>query len=166
MSAKYLVPCLLFLVSLLLPSTGTAAESERIPGDFKLYAEFFPGFSDWKAWKVTVTADGKVLQQTTAAWGGDGTVSEKTIRLTEMEVEELLASVRDSKFFKLNKRYAYAVTDESTLTLRVTMNGNLQEVQVYAPSHLKDNEEVKRFLKVWNEILRKVPAPNAQQKPE
>ena len=166
MSATYSTTGLLLFASLLLPTTSTAAESGSIPSDFKLCAEFRPGYSDWKDWKVTVSADGKAFQETAAPWVGNGAASEKTLTLTTKEVEELVTTVRASKFFTLKKRYAYAVTDSATLILRVTMNGNLHEVEVYAPYELKDNEEVKRFLKVWNEVLRKVPSPNAQQKPE
>src|SRR5262252_347396 len=109
MSAKYSAPCLLFFASLLLPNPSTAAESESIPSDFKLCAEYHPGYSDWQPWKVTVTADGKALQGTPDPWGNNGTPSEKTLRLTAKQVQELVTAVRASKFFTLNKRYAYAV---------------------------------------------------------
>jgi hypothetical protein len=46
------------------------------------------------------------------------------------------------------------------------MNGTSHEVNVYAARHLKGNPDVKRFLKVWNEVLKRIPSPNVEQKPE
>lgn len=165
-SSKYSVSSLAFFGSLLLPMTGTAAESDTVPSDFKLCAEFHPGFSDWKPWKVTVTADGKALKGLPHAWVDNGTPSEKILTLTAKDVRDLLTAVRASRFFTLKGLYAYACTDESRLILQVTLNGDVHEVEVYAPGQLKDNDGVKKFLEVWNEVLRKVPAPNAKQTPQ
>jgi len=35
-----------------------------------------------------------------------------------------------------------------------------------APGHLINNPEVKRFMKLWSAVLRNVPSPNADQKPQ
>jgi hypothetical protein len=146
-----------------------AAEGDSIPADFNLCAQYGPGFSNWKPWKVTISSDGKALQEVDPSrLGKEATTekSEKTSTLTGPQMQELVAVVRTSQFFALKKRYSYPVTDNPTLTLRVRMNGSSREVKVYAPGHLKDDAEVRRFMKVWNTVLKHVPAPNAEQKPE
>ena len=134
--------------------------------DFKLTAQYGPGFSDWKPWKLTVTADGKVTQDTYTFPKGKQTIEQKSFALTKEEVQQLITKVRDSNFHKLGNDYWYNVTDNPTLIIRVTMNGKSNEVAVYAPDHQKDKDEVKRFLTVWNEVLKKVPPPNPDQRPE
>jgi hypothetical protein len=160
----------LFLPSILLSAVSLiAAEADSIPGDFRLCAQYGPGFSDWKPWKVTIFADGKALQEVyPSRLGKEATTekTEKTSTLTMPQLQELVAATRTSRFSALKELYSYPVTDNPTLTLRVTMDGSSQEVKVYAPGHLKDNAEVKRFMKVWNIVLKHIPAPNAEQKTE
>jgi hypothetical protein len=143
-----------------------AAEPEPVPNDFKLFAQYSPGYSTWKPWKVTVTGDGKALQQIDRARSSKEEASENTSTLTQKQLQNLVTVVRASQFSGLHRKYSYAVTDMSTLTLRVTMNGTSHEVTVYAASSLKNNPEVKRFMKVWNAVLTAVPAPNPEQKPD
>jgi hypothetical protein len=115
---------------------------------------------------VTISADGKALQQTYPSGRGKDTTNEKaekTSTLTTAQLQELVAVVRTSHFFKLKRRYSYPVTDNPTLALRVTMDGSSQEVKVYAPHYLKDDAEVQRFMKIWNAVLRHVPSPNGEQ---
>jgi len=76
---------------------------------------------------------------------------------------QLVKAVQDSRFYLLEERYSYEVTDNPTLILRVTMNRRSHEVMEYAPDHLKQSEEVAAFLKVWNQVLRYVPSPNPGQ---
>ncbi len=85
--------------------------------------------------------------------------------LTQMEANP--ASFNEEVFFE---RVLNALLESRKLCAPFTSHklGSLYEFyrQHYAPEELRDKDEVKRFLKVWNDVLRKVPPPNAKQKPE
>jgi hypothetical protein len=169
MSIKLPLSSLLLCGILSLGFRLIAAEGDSVPADFSLCAQYSPGFSASKPWKVMISADGKAQQKVDPSPFGKKATndkSEKTSTLTLPQLRELVAAVRSSKFFALKKRYSYDVTDNPTLTLRVRMDGSSQEVEVYAPGHLKDDAEVRRFMKVWNAVLKNVPSPNPWQKPE
>ena len=144
-------------------ATCFAAETNAVPSDFKLSAEYRQGFSEWKPWKVIITADGKVLREIGTSRGGKDGATQKTSVFSTKELQQLVEAVRTSQFFTLKNNYGYGVTDNPTLIVHVTMNGKSHEVEVYAPDYLKDNKEVKRFMKLWNELLRKVPSPNGEK---
>jgi hypothetical protein len=94
----------------------------------------------------------------------EGGATQKTFVLATNDLQQLVAAVQACEFSTLKRDYSYPVTDNPTLNLKLTLNGSSHEVDVYAPHHLKDDREVKRFLKVWNELLKKVPPPNPGQK--
>ncbi len=49
--------------------------------------------------------------------------------------------------------------------LALTHNGSTKEVVVYTPGDLKKDPAVRRFLLVWDELLRAVPSPNPGELP-
>lgn len=145
-----------------------AADPPAIPADFKIVARYQPGLSSWVGWHDTIAADGKVIQATT---GGRASpkASEKQLNLSKDEIASLLAKVKESDFFGLKEQYRAVVTDHPTLILEVTLDGKTHKVEVYGHRLLTDKDDqtaVKRFLQVWSEVLRKVPSPNPEQKPE
>jgi hypothetical protein len=146
------------------PASAVALDDrDAVPDDFKIFAQYGPGYSDWKAWKTTITGRGEVTQDVRGKVDWE---SEKLPSLTQSDLKELLAKIKEADFFKLEKNYKYNVTDNPTLILKITMNKKTHEVSVYAPRHLKKEEGVKSFLKVWDELLKKAPSPNPEQKPE
>jgi hypothetical protein len=158
----------LFLCGLLTilwaPWCAAARASERtIPSDFYPVAQYGPGYSPWKPWTVTITADGKVVQET---YLGSGRTVKHTLQLTTDQVLRLVERIAESRFFLLREKYSFAVTDNPTLIIRVTANRASHEVSVYAPRHLRANEEVVSFLRLWNELLWVVPSPNPEQRPQ
>jgi hypothetical protein len=58
------------------------------------------------------------------------------------------------------------VSDNPKLLLTITLDKKTHEVSVYAPGYLEKNQEMKRFFKVWSEVLRDVPSPSVEQKPD
>jgi hypothetical protein len=151
---------LLLLVALIVP-VRAAADAAAVPSDFKLVAEYGPGLSAGKPWTVTIEADGTGVQKIY----GQG-ASETSFTLPPDALADLWSSVTESRFFLLAGAYSPDVTDKSTLVLRVRQNEASHEVVVYAPRNLQGNEDVKRFLQVWNAVLRKVPSPNPEQRPQ
>ncbi|ODU00385.1 MAG: hypothetical protein ABS79_03475 [Planctomycetes bacterium SCN 63-9] len=165
----------------LLNTTGSAADDDRklIPASFKIVARYGAGYSTWKSWRHTITGDGNVVKEVfsikkTRILGdgnvvknvfGLGTTKEET-KLPEDDLRALIAKIEEADFFTLRKRYTHGVTDNPTLILTITLDRKAHEVMVYAPGFLRDDQEVKRFLKVWSEVLRKVPPPNSDQKPD
>jgi Domain of unknown function (DUF6438) len=153
------------LASLLCASALLGADDKKaIPADFKIVAKYRPGYSDWKRWEYTITGDGRVAKEVFSLKAQEDTKQES--KLSKDDLTELIAKVKEADFFALKKRYDHRVTDNPTLELTVTLDGKTHEVSVYAPRHLKEDKDVKRFLKVWSEVLRKVPSPNPKQTPD
>jgi len=163
--------CLLLGLACSPPVAGPSAETTPIPTDFRLSARYSPGYSNWKPWTTVVTADGKVSQDIQPSPTSAGGSTRKTFVLTTNDLQQLVAVARAFDFTKLKTNYSYPVTDNPRLTLELTLNGSSNKVQVYAPHLLKENQDVKkgvkmdvaRFLKLWNELLKKVPSPNPEQ---
>ena len=155
-------------MSCLLPTACGPAQKTPVPTDFKLSARFSPGYSDWKPWKTVITADGTVSQEVEfpRSGSGRGGTTRSTLLLTTNDLQQLVSAVRASSFSTLKTNYSQPVTDNPTLSLELTISGSSNKVVVYAPGLQKDNGDVKRFLKVWNEVLKKVPSPNPGQQPE
>ena len=86
--------------------------------------------------------------------------------LARADLAAIQAKITSADFATLKKSYDHPMTDNPTLILTITANNKTKAVSVYAPSHLRSEEDVKRFLQVWSEVLRKVPAPNPEQKPD
>ena len=149
---------LLLLATLVVPGSA-GADAAAVPPDFKVVAEYGPGLSAWQPWTVTIEADGSAVQKIY----GQG-ASEKSFTLAPNDMAELVSSITDAQFFQLGGTYSPEVSDKSTLVLRVRQNEVSHEVVVYAPRNLQANTDVKRFLQVWNAVLRKVPSPNPEQR--
>jgi Domain of unknown function (DUF6438) len=150
-------------------AVASATGSPGAPDDFKIVARYGPGFSNWLRWQYTITADGKVAQDIGPGGRGGGERSEKQTTLSKDDIEALFAKVKGAEFFNLKEQYKGKVTDHPTLALEVTMDKKTHQVLVYGYQHLKEKEDqnaVDRFLGVWSEVIRKVPAPNPDQTPE
>lgn len=143
-----------------------AAPLRKAPDDFKLVATYSAGFSIWKQWETTITADGQAVQEIKPGRKG-GEEERKTSKLFPDDVEALRKAVKDADFAKLKDHYRAGATDQPTLILEVTDGETTHKVEVYGPNLIKDNRpEVDRFLRVYAEVLRKVPSPNSEQTPE
>jgi len=79
---------------------------------------------------------------------------------------EIMAKVKEAEFHGLRNRYVTMGTDIATETIAITESKKTKKVSVRVLGLLEEDKEVKRFYRVWSEILRKLPAPNAEQKPE
>lgn len=134
-------------------------DQQRIPTDLKIVAQYYPGSSSWKPWRYTIAGDGKVVREI-------GGVTANESHLTLDDLKDLLVTIKEAGFFSLKERYDYNVTDCPTLVLKITRDKKAHDVAVYAPDFLRKDEAVRRFLRIWAEILKKVPAPNPEQKPE
>ena len=144
------------------------AQTNEVPRDFVLFAQYNAGYSPWKSWQLTVSGDGQVLQEAYAFRGSNPVRETNYFHLAKEDLKQLAARLDNESFESLAEHYSPKdkITDNPTLIVRSVMLGKSNEVSVYAPDHLKDKAEVRRFLRVWNEVLRKVPSPNSDQKPE
>jgi hypothetical protein len=148
-------------------TTIASTRADSIPSDFRIVAQYGAGFmSDWKSWKNTITGDGNVIQETHIFSGGEWKTIPRRTAVSSKDIRELIAKVDEVRFDALPKRKSYSVTDNPTLALTITRNRQTHEAGVYAPHHLKADHEVQRLLRLWTEILRKVPSPNPDDKPE
>jgi hypothetical protein len=147
--------------------TLAAADAQPVPDDFKIVARYSPGFSNWRSWTTTIGADGKTLQKVgPGGRGGGGEPAEKKTELSKEDLGALLSRVKEADFFKLKGKYRGGATDQATLTLQVTLGKKTHQVAVYGHRFVRDKEEideVDRFLKVWVEVLKKVPSPNPER---
>jgi hypothetical protein len=157
------------VLTAILVAVAFAADPPAVPDDFKLMARFAPGYSNWLSWRYTITADGKVAQVIGPGGRGGGERTEKEDKITKEDVVAIVAKVKDADFFKLKEQYKGKATDQATLVLEVTQDKKTHQVLLYGPRFLREKEDqdaADRFLAVWAEVLRKVPAPNPDQKPE
>lgn len=147
------------------PAEPTFTIVNGIPSDFKIVARYSAGYSPWKSWEVTISADGTVSQRIIQG-GPDFKDVVKSLTLSQKDLANLLTRIEQAKWVDLAGGYSYPVTCNPTLLLDITMYGKSYCTEVYAPSHTKEHAEVRLFLSVWSEILRKVPAPNPKQTPD
>jgi hypothetical protein len=148
---------------------ASAADPPEVPEDFRIVARYGPGYSNWLQWEYMITADGKVTQDIGPGGRGGGERSTKETKLSKDDIGALYSKVKEADFFKLNEQYKAKVTDQATLVLEVTVDKKTHNVLVYGYRHLREKEDqdaADRFLSVWVDVLKKVPAPNADQKPE
>jgi hypothetical protein len=131
------------------------------PNDLQIVAQYGAGYSHLMSWRYTITGDGKVDKEIY-----DADTNQKQTTLSKEDLADILAKFKEAEFHDLRKEYFPAVSDFDTLILAITQNNKTQKVVVYAPALQEEDQEVKRFLRVWSEILRKVPSPNPEQKPE
>ncbi len=147
-------------------STPAPVTAQPVPAEFKVVARYAPGFSDWRSWTTTITGDGAALQKIGRGGRGGGEPSEKKSSLTKDDLKALRTRIEETDFFKLKGKYRGTATDQATLTLEVTLDKKTHKVSVYGFRFLRDKEdrdEVDRFLKVWVEVLKKVPSPNPER---
>ena len=139
-------------------------DTDVIPDDFELIACYKAGFSSWKSWTNALRANGQVEWKPI-----DGQIKENNAtKLTKEEMSTLWTKVQGAQFFKLKKYYrADDITDQSTISLKITAKKQTHEVAVYAFQLVpaKDRDEVNRFLQIYAEVIRLVPPPNSEQKP-
>ena len=127
-------------------------------------ASYHGGEFLWLTWKYTITSDGTV---DVATFGLDGNWrKQKQIKLSKQDVVQLIDKFKEADFEGLRNRYSIGGSDIARLTLAITENKKTKQVMIDSPDVLVMTEEVKRFLRVWALLLRKVPAPNADQTPE
>lgn len=155
----------LILLASLVGQTPEAKKTEKpkkaIPADFKIVANYDPGHSDLMLWKATITANGSVTH---------GARGRSEIKLSDEEMNDLLTAIEEAKFSELpGMPVPHTGFGGDLMFLTVTADGKKHEVVVYNYSEVKDGKakaELKRFAKVWREVLKKVPTPNPSQTPE
>ncbi len=132
--------------------------------DFKIVASRLGSESLWLLWKVTITGDGKVVKEVfdehDLKWRKTET------KIPREDVAEIMAKVKEAEFDSLRNHYLSGGSDISRLTVAITANKKTKQVSIDDPSSPGTHKDVKRFHRVWSEILRKVPSPNEAEKPD
>jgi hypothetical protein len=145
------------------PKAEEPKKAEKpIPDDFKIVATSYGEFTAWKPWLTTITAEGKVSQKTSVGLKS----TEKESKLSPADLRDLLDQVEKAEFSKLKKDYKYSISDAHHLILEITADKKTHKVEVYAFDRVKEKEDVDRFLKVFREVLKKVPSPNEEETPD
>src|SRR5262249_11464186 len=88
---------------------------------------------------------------------------DKNLTLSKEDLAALFTRIKEADFFKIKEKFKGSATDQNTLFLDITVGGQSHQVQVYGYRFIRDKadqDEVDRFLKVWVEVLKKVPSPN------
>ena len=136
-----------------------------ISSDFKIVASFSPGLSPWRPWDTTINSNGDV-QQVIYFWLHDDNISKPQIialKISQQDLHDLVAVIEREQFFTLKSKYSRRETDGPTLVITVSTPEITHAVSVYYPHFMLGKSEIQRFLKIWDEILMKVPAPNKSQ---
>ena len=119
-------------------------------------------------WETTITSDGKVSQEGYAPGPRPRKIS-KSLMLSKRDLLELHAKVKEANFFRLKKQYLLGEPHQHSggLRFRATVNGQTHEVSiVYGIPEVKPPDDLKRFMMLWDEVLKKVPPPRRVQKTE
>jgi hypothetical protein len=139
-------------------------ESNSSASELKIVASFLASESLWLNWKCTITGDGKVVKEVfdehDAQWKKTET------KLSQEDLVEIMVKVKEAEFDGLRDHYLSGGSDIARLSVAITENKKTKRVSVDDPSLPGRNTDVTRFLRVWCEILRKVPSPNADETPE
>jgi hypothetical protein len=138
------------------------SNSDRV--DLKIVASRLGSESLWLLWKVTIAGDGKVVKEVFDEHDGQWRKTET--KIPQEDVAEIMAKVKEAEFHSLRNHYLSGGSDISRLTVAITQNKKTKQVSIDDPSLPGTHKDVKRFLRVWSEILRKVPSPNEAEKPE
>jgi hypothetical protein len=136
----------------------------------EVFARYYPGIAFQKAWKATIRGNGKVVQEIfdprkLEKPTRDPLTTKEPCPLTQEDLKQLFATAKVAKFFDLRAKYNYGIDHSNALLLRLSFNGTTHEVVISAPD-FKENrsreeiEGIRRFLLVWDEVLRKVPPPD------
>jgi hypothetical protein len=132
--------------------------------DLKIVASHLGSESLWLLWKVTITGDGKVVKEVFDEH--DGQWKKTETKIPQEDVAAIMAKAKEAEFDSLRDNYLSGGSDISRLTVAITENTKTKQVSIEDPSLPGTHKDVKRFLRVWSEILRKVPSPNEAEKPE
>jgi probable HAF family extracellular repeat protein len=135
----------------------------KIPRDFRIIAEYGPGGSVFgrdaaSSWRETIDDDGRVTRAIDPATPAVDDAKE-VASLSTAALNDLLDAVRGADYFTLGPRYQQSFHEGPALRLRVTASGKTHEVIAYASDFKRHNPEVKRFLRLWSEVIKKVPPP-------
>lgn len=98
-----------------------------------------------QAWSARIGSDGKLTRD----WG-------PTLELRPEQVRALEASLRDERLDELKTSYG-----QGGDTLELALDGH--SVAVSDPAGFKQNREVRRFLRVWAEVLTVSGSPNGDK---
>jgi hypothetical protein len=130
-------------------------------GSWLVVAHYSPGRGPGPPWETRIAANGAVEHERI---GSD----EPEVRRSQLDrpaLQRLVRSIASADFKSLERRYAIPLTDQPELALTVQVDGSSKAVSVYAPWELASDRAVRRFLSVWDEVLRVVPSPNPNQRP-
>jgi hypothetical protein len=150
-----------------IPDAPDLRDSGTVPEDFEVIAGYSAGFGPWMSWTYKIHADGNVAQEHLGG-RGSGKDATKQTKLNKEEIDTLWAKVKSAQFFNLKQDYKATITDQDTLTLKITRSKQTHQVAIYGYQDLPapDRNDVNRFLGIWAEVIRLIPPPNPEQTPD
>src|SRR2546426_9465680 len=121
------------MLAVLSASSGLRAD-DAVPRDFRLTAEYYPalphlgvdisGLPPGNRWTLTVTADGKALQETQRSpRESPKGITRRSVRLTRRDLARLVTAVRPSTLNFVAPDDAVEVSHASALVLRHSLVG-------------------------------------------
>jgi hypothetical protein len=144
------------------------ASTASVSTDFQLTARFFPG-AGWaeggpEPWHLTISSDGKALQET-YSYGGDRELKHiKATQLSQSALTDIVTAFRRIDFFTLPKKMIVDTSGEPGhqmgITLKVTSDGHSHTVTFSVPGTIRDRPAALRFWQAWSVVAQKVRSPN------
>jgi hypothetical protein len=158
----YAFQLLALVFSASLCSAVDAPAGQRLPKDFKVVVGFGSGAigsgnGSVIGWELVLDAQGLALQKVYIS--PDGT-RRKTTQVSKEAMQEIACHVRKSDFFTLPADLTADASDVPSYTLEITMDGRSHSVRVDGPAYLKDQASLRRFVEVWEAVVRAVPSPD------
>jgi hypothetical protein len=158
------------LCSILAATTAhlATAGAASTPSDFQLTVRFFPG-AGWvdggpKPWHLTISSDGKALQETYSYRGDREFKHIKATQLSQSALSDIVTVFRRIDFFALPKRMIVDTSGEPGhqmgITLRLTSDRHSHTVTFSVPGTIRDRAAARRFWQAWSVVAQKVRSPN------
>lgn len=159
---RWMLAVVLVLLAVSAAATRLTADDDPVPRDFKLVAQYARGGTARSSWKVTIIRDGTVSR--THRDAESGREIRRAYELSSGDMAELLRKIRQADFMKLKGRYEGPAEDVDGFSISLTMDEKTHEVVVWDAGGQWGDRDVRGLWKLWDEILRKVPSPNPDQK--
>lgn len=153
--------------SIVVATVAHVATAATVPSDFELKARFFPG-AGWapggpEPWRLTISSDGKALQET-YTYPGDREVKHiKTIQLSQRDLIDIVTAFRRIDFFTLPKRMIEPFGEpghQMGITLKLSSDTHSHTVTFSVPGTIRDRPAARRFWQAWSVVAHKVRSPN------
>ena len=160
------VAMLALTASCVTDAVGVPVESARdAVWDYSVEVESSPGLSADRFWRAQIDQSGIVTVEVLGGVRGEW-FPFQVVQLSRGQLDRLAVAIEENDFWQLQggRGARITVTDLGSLVLTVGQGDGPHRVSYYG-AHYGFSEEVDRYLRIQDEILRVIPDPNQRADP-